>query len=444
MLLLIAANPDPAVSLVNPSNGNTYNIPCFQFYNAQYKKTNGEWGCSGEACLSHCPCPANEHSTTTTTTTVAPSTKTVITTTTPTRTNVTTKTPHASKNIQTIAVWDNTVDATSGVLSATCDCNKTSPNEYYNYSSPFARNYSSSPAFGETPECSDGANDGNWRILLAIGALPGIIMLPFKVSETSATVSKSQNRESTFWKDISRREFWPKLLGTAGGWFLFDIVFYGNNLFKAVILSAVWPGSADLATGAKHSAIIFAIALPGYWVATIFMDKLGRKNIQLLGFTMMFVLYLALSFQLEKDGDKWGPKKDAEGNQLISSGTLLFIYALTFFFANFGPNSTTFILPSETFPEEVRTSLNGFSAAMGKTGAAIGSAMFAPLAKSIGTPGLLQVCAVVSLLGVAVTYFFVIDFRGKNMAGNESSMGYSAINADDDDNLTSPVGSRRR
>lgn len=55
-------------------------------------------------------------------------------------------------------------------------------------------------------------------------------------------------------------------------------------------------------------------------------------------------------------------------------------YGLTFFFANFGPNSTTFILPSETFPAEVRTSLNGFSAAMGKAGAAIGSAMFLPLA----------------------------------------------------------------
>lgn len=40
--------------------------------------------------------------------------------------------------------------------------------------------------------------------------------------------------------------------------------------------------------------------------------------------------------------------------------------SLTFFFSNFGPNSTTFMLPSLTFPDQVRGSLNGISAASGK------------------------------------------------------------------------------
>lgn len=45
---------------------------------------------------------------------------------------------------------------------------------------------------------------------------------------------------------------------------------------------------------------------------------------------------------------------------------MLILYGLTFFFSNFGPNSTTFILPAETFPPHIRTTMNGFSAAMGK------------------------------------------------------------------------------
>ena len=53
---------------------------------------------------------------------------------------------------------------------------------------------------------------------------------------------------------------------------------------------------------------------------------------------------------------------------------MLLLYGLTFFFANFGPNSTTFILPSETFPAHMRTTLNGFSAAMGKVIAAAAAA----------------------------------------------------------------------
>ena len=37
-------------------------------------------------------------------------------------------------------------------------------------------------------------------------------------------------------------------------------------------------------------------------------------------------------------------------------------WKIRYFFSNFGPNSTTFILPSESFPRELRSSLNGFCA----------------------------------------------------------------------------------
>lgn len=35
--------------------------------------------------------------------------------------------------------------------------------------------------------------------------------------------------------------------------------------------------------------------------------------------------------------------------------TFAALYGLTFFFANFGPNSTTFVLPAELFPTRVRS-----------------------------------------------------------------------------------------
>ena len=51
-------------------------------------------------------------------------------------------------------------------------------------------------------------------------------------------------------------------------------------------------------------------------------------------------------------------------------------YALILFFANFGPNSTTFILPTEIFPTRLRSTCNGISAAGGKCGAIIGVLWF--------------------------------------------------------------------
>jgi PHS family inorganic phosphate transporter-like MFS transporter len=49
------------------------------------------------------------------------------------------------------------------------------------------------------------------------------------------------------------------------------------------------------------------------------------------------------------------------------------LFGLTLFFANFGPNSTTFIVPAELFPARLRSTCHGISAAAGKSGAIIGS-----------------------------------------------------------------------
>jgi hypothetical protein len=58
---------------------------------------------------------------------------------------------------------------------------------------------------------------------------------------------------------------------------------------------------------------------------------------------------------------------DAISAQILHWGKWGFIilYALTFFFANFGPNATTFIVPVELFSTRYRSSLHGISAASG-------------------------------------------------------------------------------
>lgn len=49
------------------------------------------------------------------------------------------------------------------------------------------------------------------------------------------------------------------------------------------------------------------------------------------------------------------------------------------FFFNFGPNSTTFIVPGECFPTRYRSSAHGISAASGKVGAIIAQVLIGPL-----------------------------------------------------------------
>jgi len=85
----------------------------------------------------------------------------------------------------------------------------------------------------------------SWRLLLGIGALPGLLLLPFKATPskaaTDASAARAKGKEGgkpplSLLQALKIRRYWPKLVGTAGGWFLFDITFYGNSLFAPTVL----------------------------------------------------------------------------------------------------------------------------------------------------------------------------------------------------------------
>ena len=86
------------------------------------------------------------------------------------------------------------------------------------------------------------------------------------------------------------------------------------------------------------------------------------------------------------------------------SGLNLFIFGLTFFFTNFGPNTTTFIIPSEIYPHAVRATCHGLSAASGKAGAITGSAGFPPSIAALGLDGVMYICAAIAASGFGVTW----------------------------------------
>ena len=91
------------------------------------------------------------------------------------------------------------------------------------------------------------------------------------------------------------------------------------------------------------------------------LDKTGRKTIQVLGFTMMALMFLLL-------GLVPGVTTDVV--------PFLLLYGVSYFFTEFGPNTTTFIYPAELFPTEVRTTGHGISAGAGKLGAFAGAFLF--------------------------------------------------------------------
>jgi PHS family inorganic phosphate transporter-like MFS transporter len=209
------------------------------------------------------------------------------------------------------------------------------------------------------------------------------------------------------WWDAIRHEddLVRKLLGTAGTWFLFDVLFYGNTLFQPIVIEAAFGAreASDplhlLQRTAVDSLILTSIALPGYAVAGFVMGKKTcgiaqtPRFVMLQGFAAMAVLYFII-------GVYW---KSLRHFPFL----LLFLYGLTFFFANYGPNTSTFTLPSIVYSPECRSTLNGLSAAAGKLGALVGATLFAPASDSFGDATVMLICSGIAMVAFAMTKFFV-------------------------------------
>ena len=246
-----------------------------------------------------------------------------------------------------------------------------------------------------------------WRFLLAFGAVPALVALYFRLqmkeSVTNAAQSDAKTRNiatlssgSSKWRQslAIMNEYKIPLMATTMAWFLLDVTFYGTGEFKHSVSNELFPENAALtaqdkvASDALFGLIISAIALPGYICACIFIDRIGRWNLQVGGFVAMTLAYVLTGVAIY-----FGAPASVN----------LLVFGLTFFFTNFGPNTTTFIIPSEIYPSSVRATCHGVSAAAGKIGAIVGAAGFPACIDALGLDGVMYVCAGIALAGLIVT-----------------------------------------
>jgi PHS family inorganic phosphate transporter-like MFS transporter len=84
-----------------------------------------------------------------------------------------------------------------------------------------------------------------------------------------------------------------------------QVAFYGLGLNTSIFVQAIGFGNLtpsgtqrvyDNLMNVSKGNLIFALAglIPGYWVSFIFIDKWGRKPIQLMGFIMLTILFVIM------------------------------------------------------------------------------------------------------------------------------------------------------
>nr|AKO22758.1 phosphate transporter [Rhizopogon luteolus] len=304
-----------------------------------------------------------------------------------------------------------------------------------------------------------------WRILIGAGCIPGCLALYFRLTipETprftmdiernvqqasddiqnvlttgkyevnpDAVVQRAEVPKAS-WADFrahfSKWENGKVLLGTAYSWFALDIAFYGLGLNNSIILTAIGFGTPvtkgtqgvyDSLHNICIGNLIFSAAglLPGYYASFAVIDSWGRKPIQLMGFSVLTVLFATMGFAY---------------NRLVatSAGTkaFVFLYCLANFFQNFGPNMTTFVIPGEVFPTRYRSTAHGISAASGKLGAIVAQVGFAKMVNIGGTnkfvKHILEIFAFFMLTGIFST-LLLPETKGRSLEelSNEEQDGF--------------------
>uniref|UniRef100_A0A251U367 Putative major facilitator, sugar transporter-like, Major facilitator superfamily domain protein n=1 Tax=Helianthus annuus TaxID=4232 RepID=A0A251U367_HELAN len=209
------------------------------------------------------------------------------------------------------------------------------------------------------------------------------------------------------------------LIAASINWLLIDIVFYSLNLFQYHAFRGLMKSKIninlyqDAMQIAKYQALIAICAtIPGYIVTVYMIDHVGRVKIQAAGFFFMAISLFTIA-KVNK-GD-WGSNQGPG---------FIILYGLTFFFSNFGPNTTTFIVPAELLPARFRATCHGISGAVGKLGAIIGLIGFILASreqpKGIEASHTLMAMGGVCVLGFFVTYFFTRETMGRSLEENEN------------------------
>jgi MFS transporter, PHS family, inorganic phosphate transporter len=256
------------------------------------------------------------------------------------------------------------------------------------------------------------STDLRWRLLLGLGSIPCFIVFICVLLENRQNFARTHkpsidtnkiNRKASFVLDKSTHDprLWWKLLGTGGGWFIFDVAYYGVGLFGGEILDAMAKNDTDDVTTdnavisvAWKQIIALSMGIPGVLGTIALMPYLSLKSIQIFGFILMSIAFVVMSIS-------FFPLKEHAPDALFA------LYCFLLFALQFGPNTTTYVLPSGVYPREVRSTMNGASAACGKLGAVAGAYIFGAVAEATSFPTVMILCAVLAVFGAIVTYYFI-------------------------------------
>ncbi|KAJ7709519.1 MFS Git1p-related glycerophosphoinositol permease [Mycena rosella] len=247
-----------------------------------------------------------------------------------------------------------------------------------------------------------------WRTVFGISALPPLIVFYFRLKMLNSALYRKGAIQKNVPYALTLRYYWRSLIGTAGAWFLYDFIVFPNGVFSGVIISSIVKakGHELVRKTAEFQLLLGVIALPGCFVGAALVNRLGRRNTMIFGFSGYLIFGLIVGLAYDK------VIKNVAG--------FVVLYGLMNSFANAGPGDMLGLTSSESYATAVRGTCYGFSAAVGKTGAAIGTQAFTPIRNNLGPRWTFIIAAICGLAGMLVTVLFIHNDLGGDLAEEDA------------------------
>ncbi|OLL25840.1 putative metabolite transport protein [Neolecta irregularis DAH-3] len=240
-----------------------------------------------------------------------------------------------------------------------------------------------------------------WRVCFGLGAVLPLSVFYFRLRLVTSKLYREGaiKKRVPYW--LVLKYYWRSLIGTCLAWFIYDFVTFPNGIFSGAIISSLVKNSSIKKT-AEYQLLLNTLQLPGIFIGALLCNPLGRKNTMMLGFSGYLIFGLVIGLSYDR----------------ITKMLPLFVifYGLMQSSGNLGPGDFLGLLSSESYATPIRGTCYGLSAAVGKAGAAIGTQVFQPIQIHWGKRWTFIVAAVCGIVGILVTWIFVPDLTGEDLA----------------------------
>lgn len=245
-----------------------------------------------------------------------------------------------------------------------------------------------------------------WRATILTGGL--MVLVLFSVTNVliegdSDVFVKRQAISKGVGAEVSNRigtkKYFFKLLGSGGSWFFFDFTLFAFRDYAPTIVATVFnsPGNTETIDSiAEEDIFLNLLTAPGMIISMLLLSQMGPKIQVLVSSATCAVMTATFAYLLAYDSD--------------NTEALYLVLCSIYFLQGFGGGICNYVLSTDMYPIEVRSTFGGISAALAKLGGLIGIFFMTYATSQLGTANSMAILVGAYIVQLICTYFFVDDF----------------------------------